>query len=63
MLTETNAKGETKTYTYDIANRKTSTSYSDATLNEIYEYDQGENAKGKLTKITDSSGSKATPTK
>jgi YD repeat-containing protein len=57
IKTEINAKGESKTYSYDIANRKTSTSYNDATLNETYEYDQGENAKGKLTKITDSSGS------
>ena len=57
MKTETNAKGKTKTYTYDIANRKTSTSYDDATLNESYEYDNGANAKGKLTKITDASGS------
>jgi RHS repeat-associated protein len=56
ILTETNAKGESKTYTYDIANRKTSVSYNDATLNETYEYDQGENAKGRLTSITDSSG-------
>jgi RHS repeat-associated protein len=57
IATETNAKGETKTYTYDLANRKTSTSYDDASLNETYEYDQGENAKGKLTKISDASGS------
>ena len=58
ILTETNAKGQIKTYTYDIANRKTSVSYStDSSLNETYEYDQGENAKGKLTKIIDSSGS------
>ena len=57
VLTETNAKGEIKTYTYDIANRKTSVSYSsDASLNERYEYDQDENAKGRLTSITDSSG-------
>ena len=57
ILTETNAKSESKTYTYDIANRKTSVSYVDSTLNETYEYDQGENAKGRLTTITDSSGS------
>ena len=57
ILTESNAKGESKTYTYDIANRKTSVSYNDSTLNETYEYDQGENAKGRLTTITDSSGS------
>ena len=57
ILTETNAKGESKTYTYDMANRKTSVSYRDSTLNEMYEYDQGENAKGRLTKIIDSSGS------
>jgi YD repeat-containing protein len=56
VLTETNAKGESKTFTYDIANRKTSVSYNDVTLNETYEYDQGENAKGRLTSITDSSG-------
>ena len=59
IASETNAKDETKTYTYDLANRKTSTSYEDASLNEMYEYDQGENAKGKLTKITDVSGSLA----
>jgi RHS repeat-associated protein len=57
IVTESNAKDETKTYTYDIANRKVSTSYDDATLNESYEYDNGANAKGKLTKITDASGS------
>ena len=58
IASETNAKGETKTYTYDLGNRKTSVSYSsDATLNETYEYDQGEHAKGKLTQITDASGS------
>ena len=57
IKTETNAKGESKTYAYDIANRKISTSYDDVTLNESYEYDNGANAKGKLTKITDASGS------
>ncbi len=58
IASETNAKGETKSYTYDVANRKTSVSYSsDATLNETYEYDKGDNAKGKLTQITDASGS------
>ena len=32
-------------------------SYNDTTLNESYEYDNGTNAKGKLTKISDASGS------
>jgi len=54
---ETNAKGESKLYTYDIANRKTATQYDDASLNETYEYDNGANAKGKLTKVTDATGS------
>jgi len=57
IIKETNAKGETKKYEYDIANRKTAVIYDDASLNERYEYDNGANAKGKLTKITDNTGS------
>ncbi|TQV61456.1 MAG: RHS repeat protein, partial [Sulfurovum sp.] len=57
VIKETNAKGENKKYEYDIANRKTAVIYDDASLNERYEYDNGANAKGKLTKITDSTGS------
>ena len=50
-------KKDNISYTYDIGNRKlTSIHTDDNTLNESYEYDQGENAKGKLSKISNAQG-------
>jgi len=43
--------------TLDITKTTLNLECEDESLNLFIEYDQGENAKGKLTKITDSSGS------
>jgi len=43
--------------TLDIPKTTANLQCEDESLNLLLEYDQGDNAKGKLTKITDSSGS------
>ncbi len=55
-LTQTDARNKTTTYTYDALNRLTSITYSDTTLNVAYTYDAGTNGKGRLTSMTDASG-------
>ena len=50
----TDARGSTSTYTYDALNRATQVAYSDQAFN--YTYDQGSNAIGRLSQITDGSG-------
>lgn len=58
VLTRTNADGTSATYTYDALNRVTQISYSDGQV-ETFTYDQGTNGLGRLTGISDSSGTTA----
>ncbi|MHC4674633.1 MAG: DUF6531 domain-containing protein, partial [Planctomycetota bacterium] len=53
---KTDAKGITSTYVYDALNRLTNVHFPDANEDITYSFDQGENAKGRLSGITDSSG-------
>lgn len=56
LLTRTDAKGQTTRYQYDALNRIIQISYADG--NAIsYLYDQGPNGIGRLSRITDASGS------
>ncbi|MES9993736.1 MAG: RHS repeat-associated core domain-containing protein, partial [Candidatus Thiodiazotropha sp.] len=55
-LTQTDARGITVSYSYDALNRLTQISYPDASLNISYEYDQGPNGIGRLTRISDAHG-------
>jgi len=54
LLTATDARNQTTSYTYDALNRPISQSYGDTTI--LFSYDQGENAIGRLSRITDSEG-------
>jgi RHS repeat-associated protein len=58
MLTKTDANGVTTTYSYDALNRQTVIQFPDASQNIYYAYDdpQTENSSGKLTSMTDPSG-------
>ena len=57
LKTQIDAKGQTTTYTYDALNRAASISYTtDPSLNVIFTYDQGTNGIGRLTGVTDSTG-------
>lgn len=60
LLTRTDARGKLTTYTYDALNRMTRASYTTGTAT-VFEYDggasPGPNSAGRLTKITDESGS------
>jgi RHS repeat-associated protein len=55
LLTSTDARSKIATYAYDALNRVTSLTYSDQTIG--YTYDSGTNQKGRLTEVTDGSGS------
>jgi len=58
--TQTDARGVTSNYSYDALNRLIGVSFPTATLNITYAYDQAASGcynVGRLTKITDSSGS------
>jgi YD repeat-containing protein len=56
LKTKTDAKGQLTTYSYDALNRLTQAVYTGGqTIN--YTYDQGVNGLGRLTTITDSTGS------
>lgn len=55
VLTSTDARNKTATYAHDSLNRLTSVSYPDQIIN--YTYDGGYSQKGRLTQISDSSGS------
>src|SRR5690606_23092186 len=55
LATSTDARSKTATYTYDALNRLTSVTYPDQTIS--YGYDSGTNQKGRLTQLTDASGS------
>ncbi|TQV82782.1 RHS repeat-associated core domain-containing protein [Aliikangiella coralliicola] len=59
-LTKTDARGVTVTFTYDALNRAKTQSYSDSTENIVYTYDETANGNkgiGRLTSVTDQSGS------
>lgn len=56
VLTRTDAKGQTTSYSYDVLNRITRIVYHDGKAVN-YIYDAGNNAKGRLTQITDDNGS------
>jgi RHS repeat-associated protein len=55
VLTRTNANGTSATYTYDALGRVTRIAYSDGQV-ETFGYDAGANGAGRLTSISDSSG-------
>lgn len=55
QATCTDARNLTATYSYDALNRVTSVSYPDQTIS--YTYDTGSNQNGRLTQMTDNSGS------
>ncbi len=67
LKTRTDARGITATYGYDLLNRVTTVSYPDSSRNLVFEYDlsstecnDGERfGKGRVTMMTDSSGSTA----
>jgi RHS repeat-associated protein len=55
LATTTDARSKTGTYVYDALNRVTSVTYPDQSIS--YTYDSGTNQKGRLTQVTDASGS------
>ena len=57
LSTETDARGITATYSYDALNRLTGISYPDSAENINYFYDEGIYGVGRLSCITDASGS------
>lgn len=60
LLTKTDARGITVTFTYDALNRVITQSYSDASENITYTYDDisnGNKGVGRLTSVADQSGS------
>jgi YD repeat-containing protein len=59
LKTRTDAKGQTATYTYDALNRVTRAAYTAVGATEQdtdYQYDQGANGIGRLTRVTDTDG-------
>lgn len=57
LISKTDAKGITVTYTYDPLNRLAAIYFPDSSQNITRFYDQGTNGKGRLTGMTDPSGS------
>jgi RHS repeat-associated protein len=55
-LSQTDANGVTVLFTYDALNRMVSRQYPDTALNISYSYDSGAWGKGRLSSITDESG-------
>jgi RHS repeat-associated protein len=55
LATSTDARSKTGTYGYDALNRVTSLTYPDQTIS--YTYDSGTSQKGRLTQVSDASGS------
>jgi RHS repeat-associated protein len=58
LLSSTDARGLTTTYAYDALNRVTQTLFADG-KQIVHAYDQGANGLGRLTQITDPSGTTA----
>lgn len=56
LLSSTDANGTTVSHSYDAINRLTQTRYPDANLNIDYTYDEGSYGNGRLTTISDASG-------
>jgi YD repeat-containing protein len=55
-LTKTDARGAVATYTYDVLNRVTRVVYSKSgtpSETQVFTYDSGANAKGRLSAVTD----------
>ena len=57
LVSKTDANDITSTYTYDDEYRLTNIAYPDSTENVTYTYDEGTNGIGRLTGMTDASGS------
>jgi RHS repeat-associated protein len=55
-LSQTDARGITLTYSYDALNRLTGIRYPDPSLDVSYDYDQGVNGIGRLTRMSDAQG-------
>lgn len=55
VITSKDARNLTTSYTYDALNRLTNAAYADGT-SAVYQYDKGTNGKGRLTEVTDVSG-------
>ena len=56
LASKTDANGITVNYIYDSLNRLTGIQYPDSAQNVSYTYDEGNNAKGRLSGMTDQSG-------
>jgi RHS repeat-associated protein len=56
VITSTDARGKTTTYSYDALNRRTGAAFVDGTR-AVWQYDQGANGVGRLSKIADVTGS------
>ena len=56
VAASTDARGETTTYSYDALNRRTGAAFADGT-SAVWQYDQGANGIGRLSMITDVTGS------
>jgi RHS repeat-associated protein len=56
VISSTDARGNTTTYSYDALNRRTHAAFPDGT-SAAWQYDQGANGIGRLSKITDVTGS------
>ncbi len=56
LVSKADAKGNTIRYTYDDLNRLTGIHFPDSSQDITYTYDQGANSKGRLTGMTDPSG-------
>ena len=59
LLSQTDARETTTRYAYDALNRLTEITYPDPALNITYTYDQGANGRGRLTSVTDATGTTA----
>jgi len=57
LIAKTDASGNTISYTYDALNRLTGILFPDAAQDITYTYDEGTNGNGRLTSMTDPSGS------
>jgi YD repeat-containing protein len=56
VLTSRDARGQTTTYLYDDLNRRAKATHADGSV-ITFVYDQGANGKGRLTSMSDATGS------